>query len=36
MLYVGLSRARYLLVVCGDPVLIATVGGEAVRRRLMG
>jgi hypothetical protein len=35
MLYVGLSRARYLLVVCGDPVLIAAVGGEAVRRRLM-
>jgi hypothetical protein len=36
MLYVGLSRARTLLVVCGDPVLIAAVGGEAVRRRLTG
>ncbi|MEP7194779.1 MAG: ATP-binding domain-containing protein [Actinomycetota bacterium] len=34
MLYVGLSRARTLLVVCGDPDLIAEVGGEAVRRRL--
>jgi len=34
MLYVGLSRARTLLVVCGDPELIASVGGEAVRRRL--
>jgi hypothetical protein len=34
MLYVGLSRARTLLVVCGDPELIAAVGGEAVRRRL--
>jgi hypothetical protein len=34
MLYVGLSRAQTLLVVCGDPELIATVGGEAVRRRL--
>jgi Nuclease-related domain/UvrD-like helicase C-terminal domain len=35
MLYVGLSRAQTLLVVCGDPDLIARVGGEAVRRRLM-
>lgn len=34
MLYVGLSRARTQLVVCGDPELIAAVGGEAVRRRL--
>lgn len=34
LLYVGLSRARTLLVVCGDPQLIAEVGGEAVRRRL--
>jgi hypothetical protein len=34
MLYVGLSRARTQLVVCGDPQLIAAVGGEAVRRRL--
>ena len=36
MLYVGLSRAQTLLVVCGDPELIAAVGGEAVRRRLTG
>jgi len=34
MLYVGLSRAQTLLVVCGDPDLIAAVGGEGVRRRL--
>lgn len=34
MLYVGLSRARTQLVVCGDPELIAEVGGEGVRRRL--
>jgi hypothetical protein len=34
MLYVGLSRARTQLVVCGDPDLIAEVGGEGVRRRL--
>ena len=34
MLYVGLSRARTQLVVCGDPELIASVGGEAARRRL--
>ncbi|MEP7194486.1 MAG: NERD domain-containing protein [Actinomycetota bacterium] len=34
MLYVGLSRARTQLVVCGDPDLIAQVGGEGVRRRL--
>jgi hypothetical protein len=35
MLYVGLSRAGTQLVVCGDPELIAEVGGEGVRRRLM-
>jgi ATP-dependent exoDNAse (exonuclease V) beta subunit len=34
MLYVGLSRARDLLVVCGDLELIRRVGGEAVARRL--
>jgi hypothetical protein len=34
MLYVGLSRARDLLVVCGDIELIRRVGGEAVARRL--
>jgi hypothetical protein len=34
MLCVGLSRARTLLLVCGDPEVIAAVGGEAVRRRL--
>lgn len=34
MLYVGLSRARDLLVVCGDMDLIRRVGGEAVVRRL--
>ena len=34
MLYVGLSRAQTLLVVCGDLELIAEVGGEGVRRRL--
>ncbi len=36
MLYVGLSRARDLLVVCGDPQLLRTVGGEGVIRRLTG
>ena len=35
-LYVGLSRARDRLVVCGDPELIREVGGEAVYLRLMG
>ena len=35
MLYVGLSRARDLLVVCGDLELIRRVGGEAVARRLL-
>ncbi|WP_100500812.1 NERD domain-containing protein [Geodermatophilus chilensis] len=34
MLYVGLPRARDLLVVCGDLDLIRRVGGEAVARRL--
>lgn len=34
MLYVGLSRARDLLVVCGDLREIRRVGGEAVARRL--
>jgi ATP-dependent exoDNAse (exonuclease V) alpha subunit len=34
MLYVGLSRARTQLVVCGDLELIAKVGGGAVRKRL--
>ena len=35
MLYVGLSRARDLLVVCGDMDLIRRLGGEAVARRLL-
>jgi hypothetical protein len=34
MLYVGLSRARTQLVVCGDLGLIAEIGGEGVRQRL--
>ena len=34
MLYVGLSRARTQLVVCGDIDLIGRVGGEGVKRRL--
>ncbi len=34
MLYVGLSRARTQLVVCGDRQLIRQVGGEGVDRRL--
>jgi hypothetical protein len=34
MLYVGLSRARDLLVVCGDLELIRRVGGDAVAHRL--
>jgi hypothetical protein len=33
-LYVGLSRARSLLVVCGDLEQIAEMGGEGIRRRL--
>jgi superfamily I DNA/RNA helicase len=35
MLYVGLSRARDLLVVCGDMDLIRRLGGESVARRLL-
>jgi ATP:corrinoid adenosyltransferase len=35
MLYVGLSRARDLLVVCGDIELIRRVGGEGVAHRLL-
>ena len=34
MLYVGLSRPRTKLVVCGELALISQVGGEGVRRRL--
>ena len=34
MLYVGLSRARTLLVVVGPAALLVSVGGEDVRRRL--
>ncbi len=34
MLYVGLSRARDLLVVCGDLDVIRRVGGAGVARRL--
>jgi hypothetical protein len=34
-LYVGLSRARTQLVVCGDIELIAQMGGPAVRKRLL-
>ena len=34
MLYVGLSRARTQLVVCGDLAEIAAAGGEGVRKRL--
>jgi hypothetical protein len=33
-LYVGLSRARDQLVVCGDPAFIARVGGDSLLRRL--
>jgi hypothetical protein len=33
-LYVGLSRARDELVVCGDPEFIAEVGGPDLARRL--
>ncbi len=35
MLYVGLSRARTQLVVCGDLELIGAVGGAGVRDRLL-
>ena len=34
MLYVGLSRARDLLIVCGDLDVIRRVGGDGVARRL--
>lgn len=34
MLYVGLSRARALLVVCGDLAEIRAIGGEEVATRL--
>lgn len=34
MLYVGLSRARELLVVCGDLAEIRAIGGEGVAARL--
>jgi hypothetical protein len=33
-LYVGLSRARDQLVVCGDPAYLEAVGGADVGRRL--
>ncbi len=33
-LYVGLSRARDLMVVCGDPDVIRSAGGEGVMQRL--
>jgi len=33
-LYVGLSRARDQLVVCGDPDFIAEVGGPDLARKL--
>src|SRR4051812_158955 len=33
-LYVGLSRARDQLVVCGDPAFVEEVGGTAVLRQL--
>lgn len=33
-LYVGLSRARDLLVVCGGPDMVREAGGEGVARRL--
>ncbi len=35
MLYVGLSRARDLLVVCGDVDMIKRIAGDAVVRRLI-
>ena len=35
-LYVGLSRARDLLVVCGDPDHIEKVGGSAVLKKIGG
>ena len=33
-LYVGLSRARDQLVVCGDPDFITKIGGPDLARRL--
>jgi ATP-dependent exoDNAse (exonuclease V) alpha subunit len=33
-LYVGLSRARDQLVVCGDPDFMRAVGGADLARRL--
>jgi hypothetical protein len=33
-LYVGLSRARSCLTICGDLEQIAAIGGEGIRRRL--
>ncbi|MGJ9414129.1 ATP-binding domain-containing protein [Aeromicrobium sp. CF4.19] len=35
-LYTGLSRARDLLVVCGDPEHIENVGGPEVLKRIAG
>jgi hypothetical protein len=35
-LYVGLSRGRDQLVVCGDPAYVREVGGEALLRSLQG
>jgi hypothetical protein len=35
VLYVALSRARDLLIVCGDVDLIRRVGGDAVAKRLL-
>lgn len=35
-LYVGLSRARDQLVVCGDPEFIRGIGGDELLRRLNG
>ncbi|HET6625790.1 MAG TPA: ATP-binding domain-containing protein [Nocardioidaceae bacterium] len=35
-LYVGMSRATDLLVVCGDPDYVREVAGEATLRRLQG
>lgn len=36
VLYVGLSRARDMLVVVGDPAVIRRVGGDAVADRIVG
>lgn len=32
--YVGLSRARDELVVCGDPAVVRAVGGQELLKRL--